>query len=150
MVNKSLRAVVLLLGIVIATWLINIVVKEEVKDSYVKRAYIANSLAIASTLKTAIETYYAEHSEMPNSNYALGLPEPEEFRRDGLKGIGIEDGGVIHLTIDDKDSPKDGHIFLIPQNLSNALNDRWLCLTPSYQTISQWAPQCKYKPVEGW
>ena len=136
--------------IVITIWLVNFIVRDKVKDSYVKRATIANALAIASTLKIGIETYYYDNNELPHSNYALGIPEPEELRRKGLKSIDIEEGGVIHITVDDEDSEKDGHIFLIPHDLSSHLNDRWLCLTPSYKTISQWAPQCQYKPVDGW
>lgn len=148
--DKSIRGIVILIGIMATVGLINFVVNDKVKDSYIKRAYAANAMAVASMIKVKVETYYSENGELPNSNFALGLPEADGFRRDGLKGIVIEDSGVIHLIIDDKDSGKDGHIFMIPQDLNNHFNDRWLCLTPSYKTISEWAPQCKYKPVEGW
>lgn len=148
--DTSVRAVLLLISIAFIGWLVDFVVKDKVRDSYSKQANIVNSLAIASTLKTGIESYYFDNFELPSSNYALGIPEPEDFRRDGLNSIKVESGGVIHITIDDKDSPKGGHIFLIPKDMNDSYEDRWVCLTPSYRTISQWVPQCHFKPVEGW
>lgn len=148
--DKGIRKIVLLLAAVVMMGLINLVIQDRVKKSYISLAEIANALAIASQLKVKIETYYFDNGELPNSNYALGIPEPESFQRDGIEKIVIEEAGTIHLVMADANAPQGGHIFIMPKDLNENFSERWLCLTPDYKMISQWAPQCRYQPVEGW
>lgn len=147
--ERSMRIMVFLLAMVLIGGLVNLLIEDRVKDSYINRAVIANALSIASRLKVQVESYYFENGELPYSNFSLGLPEPEKFSGQGIKRVEVEDLGVIHLVIAAADTAMDGHIFLIPQELDSGQADRWLCLTPSYSTIQEFVPQCQYKPVDG-
>lgn len=148
--DKPVRLMVYMVGVLLIGGLLNVIIKDKIKDSYINRAEIANALSIASMIKSKIEMYYADSGELPYSNYGLGLSEPESFSGNGLKKIIIEELGVIHVVMGGEDEADDGHIFLIPQKFDSLSRDRWLCLTPNYRTISEFAPQCKYQPVEGW
>lgn len=148
--DAGMRKVVYIVAIIIIAGLFAQLIQSKQRDSYFNRALIANIYASASQIKLSVEEYFYEHGELPNSNYSLDLPEPYEFQQQGLNAISIESGGVIHIEIAGNSPQSIGHIFLIPKQLKDHLNERWLCLTPSYPGIEKWMPMCKYEPVDGW
>ena len=148
--ETGLRRVVYFISLTIAAVVIALMIQRNTKDSYIHRAKIASVIISSSPLKIKVEEYYAGYGEFPQSNYSLNLPEPEEFELDGLRSLSIEPGGVIHIEIEGGNFQTSGHVFLIPKQLKDYFNDRWLCLTPSYPSIGEWMPQCEYKPVKGW
>ncbi len=148
--HAGMRKVVYILTLIILAGLFSLLIQNKQRDSHTNRAIIANIYASASQIKLSVEEYFYEHGELPNSNYSLNLPEPYEFQQQGLNALSIESGGVIHIELAGKSPQSIGHIFLIPKQLKDHLNDRWLCLTPSYPSIEKWMPMCQYEPVDDW
>ncbi len=89
------------------------------------------------------------NDELPSSNEMLNLRPPESFRGNGLHSIAVEQGGVIHLRFGKGEQSITGNIFLIPDSINDQFYGEWLCLTPNYQSIEKWMPQCRYQSVVG-
>ncbi|MGM0593479.1 MAG: pilin [Pseudomonadota bacterium] len=148
--DKAARGLVFIIAILAILGMVNLLIGNKLKESYVGRAEIANALALASRIKIEVTNHFNQYGEFPRSNYDIGLNQPEYYSGNGLKELIIEDGGVIHLVLGGEDGGEAGHIFMLPQDLTEIAQQRWLCLTPSYRTIAEFAPQCSYKPIDNW
>jgi hypothetical protein len=78
----------------------------------------------------------------------LGIQPPEHFNKDGLESLIIKEGGVIHLIFKPEEGKEPGHIFLIPEAYADTFDNKWHCITPSIPLISEWMPQCSYRPLK--
>lgn len=112
-------------------------------EADVEAAYLAEGLALATSVKHQIAYFYAENGRFPSSNKELGLPGPEQFLGQSLTKLAISDGGVIAITFNELSGVKGGIIRLLP-DAGNPAILQWRCETPSYKNIGKWAPQCKY------
>lgn len=115
------------------------------REKYISKAYIAQGLALASGLKTRIAAYYQDMGELPASNAALGLPEPDAFANGSIARVTIGKGGAITIQYNEKAGVKDGVLILSPDVGRPHLGIVWTCQTPSFKDIAVTMPMCEYR-----
>lgn len=118
------------------------------KEKFLIASYRAEGLQAASSAKLAIIEHYFSTGKLASSNAQIGLPAPDEFRRQSLRNMAISAGGVIILTYDAKSGIEGGIIELRP-DFSNAYNVQWHCVSPDFREIAETMPQCSYQGQDG-
>ncbi|RXZ44600.1 pilin [Crenobacter cavernae] len=97
-------------------------------QDYTKRAYLAEAMGFAGSVKTSVEEYHASKGVWPTSNASAGLPEPDAYRGEAVKALTLVASGsvgVIQITLNDKvqDNAK---VWLAPEEDASG-SYRWRC-----------------------
>lgn len=108
--------------------------------------YLVEGLQVSANVKQQLAEFYQNRGEFPSSNKELGLSEPGRFVGQSLMSLDVSEGGVITLRYDKKSGVENGIIRLTPDVSNPAMGIQWRCVTPSYQNVGAFMPQCKYVP----
>ncbi|KZE34865.1 pilin [Crenobacter luteus] len=97
-------------------------------QDYTRRAYLAEAMGVAGSVKTALEEYHAANGVWPTTASAAGLQAPAAYRGQAVESLTLVASGavgVIQLTLNGK--VQDGaKVWLAPEeNVSGAY--RWRC-----------------------
>lgn len=112
---------------------------ENERARYLSAAAVGEGLQLASQIKAQVVEFYLQEGVWPNSNAALGLSAPEQYRGRSLRSMQVQDGGVIRLAYEES-----GEVRLRPQADVAGNRISWQCLTGSYPDIASLIPQCRY------
>ena len=145
--QRLLNVLILLAVVLVIGGMSRYLFQERQREKFAGLAQIASAMAEVQGLKMRIRMYHINQGVMPDSNAALGLPEPENLKRGGAKSVSVEEGGVIHLIFAADNDQGLGHIFLAPDFADDYGDHRWVCFTPSYPDIERWMPLCNYRPL---
>jgi len=108
-----------------------------------KRASVlASGLNAANSVKLAMAESYMTYLKWPESNKEAGVPEPESFKMEGVKGIFVLPNGKISLNLVNPEGQPEQ--LWLTGSLNDAMNVLWKCTTEDIPDIAQLIPACSY------
>lgn len=102
--------------------------------AYGVRTEVAQGVALSSRARALVAEYIDQRGALPDSNDALGLPQPEAIRARYVASVTVTGGQVI-VTYGGEANPVilGGHVVLSPSGRATRL--RWRCSSPDIGTL---------------
>jgi hypothetical protein len=98
----------------------------------------------APAAKISISEYFISNGRWPAGNREAGLPEPDSYRGESLRGLNVS-GSRIVLTFDARSGIDGGTIILTGAPTPNlAMGIDWRCTSPNLPQIAAIFPACSF------
>ena len=110
------------------------------------RARLAQGMADASTVKTAMANYYVETGEMPLTLEDMGLSSQMLRGVDGRTTIRLDEDRVIVVSVLDNRGGVQATMYLEPIG-DDPGTTRYTCATGDLKDVEHFFPQCRYDPT---
>lgn len=118
-------------------------------DAIRAQANIANGFEIARRFQTSIDVYWQMNNEMPTTNKAINVPEPDAFANDGdvVERAEVVAQGAVKIVYNEQSGIDKGIIYFIPDATHAQTSGlQWHCVTPDFADITKVMASCDYKP----
>ncbi len=99
---------------------------QSVAASYRDQARLAQAMAMATPFKLAVDSYFFDRGEMPDTANDLGLADYEPYQDDALRSVVVETDGVLRLSMQLGNGAR-GVVRLIPVYHESSFSIRWQC-----------------------
>ena len=108
-----------------------------------RRSLVAEGVARATEVQSAVAAFHAKHGVLPNSNVDAGLPPPSDFAHAAVHSIAVRDGGriVVFFGTQGDGGPFSGQALEIHPNVASG-RVRWACKGGSMPT-RYWPEACR-------
>ncbi|GAA5099973.1 pilin [Wohlfahrtiimonas larvae] len=97
-------------------------------QDYIKRTYVSEGMALATTAKLASTEYYATMGQWPSDNEEAGLADPQFITGQAVNGIAVTGGGQVYISYNYK--VQDEGYLILQADPTGTGSVNWYC----YQT----------------